>query len=491
MLSRTHKFSIYSYLSGLSVLSGLSGLSVLALTVGLVLPSASAQAATVRSASPAATPSGPVLSTPVTSTPHLLPNGSDQIRQIVQCGDTMYAVGTFSQIRRNSTTYARENVFSFSATKPYAMTSWAPDVNGIVNSITFSGGNCADAYIGGKFTEIGSTSVRNIAEIDTTVGNVVTTFGHSASAKVETLASYGNHIIVGGSYTYINGSPADPYLTSLSPVTGKDDGFIRLNISGSYQYAGVSANSTNVYNQAISHGGTLDLVMGDFTSVGGLPRQQIFMLNLATTPATVTAWTSPQWDGSQGEATPTDPTAGYPYQCATVEPFYIQAAAWSPDDSTVYIGTTGYHPNGWPIGATPRNGLCDAAAAFPSTQGTVYSDWINYTGCDSLYSVAADASAAYFAGHERWSENPNDCDAQGPVAVPAPGIEGLDPATGDLMLNSQGTAGLYSRSRGLGADDMLVTSAGLWIASDNFDGSEMCGGTEGLAGLCLLPYPSG
>jgi hypothetical protein len=59
------------------------------------------------------------------------------------------------------------------------------------------------------------------------------------------------------------------------------------------------------------------------------------------------------------------------------------------------------------------------------------------------------------------------------------------------MLNSAQTAGLYSRSRGQGADDMLITSAGLWIASDNLDGSEMCGGTTGLAGLCLLPYPAG
>jgi len=27
---------------------------------------------------------------------------------------------------------------------------------------------------------------------------------------------------------------------------------------------------------------------------------------------------------------------------------------------------------------------------------------VNYTGCDSLYSAAADASAAYFGGHERY-----------------------------------------------------------------------------------------
>jgi hypothetical protein len=65
---------------------------------------------------------------------------------------------------------------------------------------------------------------------------------------------------------------------------------------------------------------------------------------------------------------------------------------------------------------------------------------------------------------------------------------GIDPSTGSLLLNTSGTAGLYSRSRGLGADDMLVTSTGLWIASDNLDGSDQCGDASGLAGICFLPY---
>ncbi len=442
-------------------------------------------------ATQAATPTGPVLSTPVTSTPHFPASTTttEQIRQIAQCGNTMYAVGTFTTIKRQSLVYTRNNIFSFSATAPYAVSSWDPSVNGTVNSITFNGTNCADAYIGGKFTTVGATTVKNLAEVDTTTGAVVTAFGHSASGKIETLSNYSGHIIAGGYFTGINGGTADPFMASLNATTGKDDGFVHLDISGSYQFSGVSANSTNIYNQSISHSGTLDLVMGDFTSVGGLPRQQIFMLNLATTPASVTGWTSPQWDGSQGEATPQNPSNGYPYQCATVEPFYIQAASWSPDDSTIYIGTTGYHPNGWPTGSAPRTGLCDAAAAFPATQASVLSRWINYTGCDSLYSTAADAGAAYFGGHERWSENPSGCDLQGPGAIVAPGMEGLVTSTGKLLLNAQGTA-LYTRARGLGADDMLVTSAGLWIASDNLNGSQNCGGVSGLAGLCLLPYPA-
>jgi len=35
---------------------------------------------------------------------------------------------------------------------------------------------------------------------------------------------------------------------------------------------------------------------------------------------------------------------------------------------------------------------------------------------------------------------------------------------------------------------MLLTSAGLWTASDNFDGSDTCGGVSGHAGICFLPY---
>jgi hypothetical protein len=436
-------------------------------------------------------PAGVVSAVPAATTPHLKTtndNPTQQVRQLVQCGSTMYAVGTFSQIIKGSTTYTRSNVFSFAAAAPYTVTSWAPSVNGEINSITFSGSNCANAYIGGSFSSVNGTSVQNIAEISTSTGNVVTAFGHSAGSEVDTLLGVDGHILAGGYFQSINGSTADRFFASLNPTTGADDGYLKLNISGNYNFPGVAGNGTRVYNQSLSHGGQLDLVMGDFTSVGGLGRQQIFMLNLATSPATVTGWSSPQFDGSQGEATPSDPTSGYPYECATVEPYYIKAAAWSPNDSEVYIGTTGYHPNGWPIGQTPRNGLCDAAAAFPATQTEVLSNWINYTGCDSLYAAAADDNAAYFAGHERYSMNSDDCDALGPGGYNAPGIEGLQPSTGDLYVNPAGTAGYYSRDRGLGADDLLVTGAGLWIASDNFEGSQMCGGVQNLSGICFLPY---
>jgi hypothetical protein len=466
----------------------------LSLATALLVLGATAASAAVAADVPSGgeqPPAGVVSATPATGTPHLkasADNPVQQIRQVVQCGGTMYAVGSFTEIVKGSTTYTRNNIVSFSATAPYTVTSWAPDVvgstgnggNNAINTIAFVNGNCADAYIGGDFSSVNGTSATNIAEISTTTGNVVSTFKHSANGKVETLLGAEGHLLAGGYFKTINGSSADPYFASLNPATGQDDGFVHLGISGNYSYA--PNNPTRVYNQALSHGGTLDLVMGDFTSVGGMARQQIFMLNLAASPASVTGWTSPQWDGSNPKS--------YPYyQCTTGEPFYIQAAAWSPDDSTIYIGTTGYHPNGGSTrGSRPAGSLCDAAAAFPATQASVTSNWINYTGCDSLYAAAADSQAAYFGGHERWSMNPTQCDFQGTTAYPAPGMEGLDSANGNVYANSANTAGYYSRDRGLGADDMLLTSAGLWIASDNDTGSQMCGGLENLSGICFLPY---
>jgi hypothetical protein len=434
---------------GLAVLAGLA--MVWSAAVWTALP---AQAAT-----------GPVSSTPAYGTPQLTRTGAtEQVRQLVQCGGTMYAVGTFTQINRGSANYIRHNAFSFSATSPFTVTSWNPDVNGIVNSIAF-GRNCSQAYLGGLFTSVHGTAVHNLAEVSASTGAVTSAFAHSANGQVETLLTHGTHLLTGGYFTSINGSSAHMYFTSLNVTTGRDDGFLALAISGHYQFPGVADNPTRIYNQQLSHGGTLDLVEGDFTSAGGRSRQQIFMLNLSGGHAAVTSWNSWAFYGN----------------CATIEPFYLQAAAWSPNDAKIYVATTGYHPNGMPLGATPRTGLCDAAAAFPSTQATVSRLWINYAGCDSLYSTAADASTVYIGGHERWADNGRDCDAAGRGAVAAPGMAGLSPATGAVTFNP-------TRARGYGADDMLLTSAGLWIASDNYAGSAACGHVYGHAGICFLAY---
>jgi hypothetical protein len=435
------------------------------------------------------TVAGGVSPSAAAGTPQLNKTGTTQevVRQLVQCGSTMYAVGSFTSIKQGGTVHTRNNIFSFSATRPYTITSWAPDVNGQVNSIAFNGSHCADAYIGGAFTNVNGTAVNNIAEIDTTTGNVVPGFGDQANFEVWTILPVNGHLLVGGDFIYINGS-RNPFMASLSPVTGKDDGFVRLSISGTYNFCAKGgtpctdpSNRPQVYNQQLSHGGTLDLVEGRFTSVGGLPRQQIFMLDLSGSKATVTGWTSPEWDGS-------NPTA-YPYfECWPLDAFYIRSAAWSPGDSTVYTATTGFHPaQNLATGTAPRTGLCDSVAAWPATRAPVTHTWIEYSGCDSYYSVAADSAAVYAAGHPRWADNPVGCNQQGTGATVDYGLQGLNPSSGKVELNSGGTA-LYTMTRA-NADNMLITSAGLWIASTNRYTVNKCGDTTARhAGICFLPH---
>jgi hypothetical protein len=417
--------------------------------------------------------SGPASPNPASGTPALAKTGTtEQIRQLVPCGGTMYAVGTFTEISQGGQTFTRNNVFSFSATAPYTITSWKPSTNGIVNSIQLTS-NCHHAFIGGKFSKVDGSSAHNIAYIRTYNNTMVQSWQHSANGPVDTILRTGNnHLLVGGVFTSINGSGKNHYV-SLNPSTGKDDGYVDLHISGHYVYPGVVINNTQVYNQQLSPDGGHVLVEGTFTRVGGNARQQIFMLNLAS-HGNVSTWYSNEFNKF----------------CSTRHPFYIQAAAWAPDMSNVYIATTGKSPDNWNH-TFPVTGLCDAVAAFPGTRnGGLSHEWINYTGCDSLFSVAADSSTVYAGGHQRWANNENACNAEGRGAIPAPGLGGFTAGAsgGRLRTNSSGNAGLYSRDRGLGADQILRTGAGIWVASDNEAGSDMCGGVSGHAGICFLPY---
>ena len=399
----------------------------------------------------------------------------EAVRELQQCGSTMYAVGQFTTITQGGVTYTRNNILSFSATAPFTMTSWAPDVNGIVDTIAFDGTNCSDAYIGGNFTTVNGASANHIAEIDTMTGALVSGFQHNANGEVFTMVVAHDtagitHLLTGGAFTSINGS-STKYYVSLNPSTGANDGYVNFGISGTYQYPGVAYEATKVYNQQVSHGGARVMVEGVFTSVKGQPRQQAFQEWLGPGSASVTGWTAPELND----------------HCVSAEPFYVRAAAWSPTDSTVYTASTGDHLFNNP--STPLTGPCDATIAFSSAESSQNAEWTNYTGCDSLYAAAADSYAVYVAGHPRWSDNVNGCNAEGSGAIPDRGLQGLNPGTGLVETDSQGTAGLYQMSRS-NADDEIITSAGLWIASTNRYDSGMCGGTQGVSGICFLPYTS-
>jgi hypothetical protein len=391
-----------------------------------------------------------VSTSPASWTPQIL-TANAYVRQLVQCGSTMYAVGTFSSVKQNSSTYTRNNAFSFSATNG-TLTGWNPNVNGEVNSIALSS-NCATAYLGGKFTQIGSTAVKDIASVSTSTGAVNTGFKSKASGAVNTviLVNGGQDLLVGGNFTGINGTgPA--YYASLSPSTGVPNSYLTVTVAGQLP---PDAGGTKVYNQQLSASGTRLLFEGDFTTISGQPRLQMAELDLSSTAATLDGFYNQQMNTSY---------------CTQSEQFYVRSAAFSPDASTIYIATTGYQ------GSSP---FCDAVTALSNTPNSSVK-WQNKTGGDSLYSVAAGPNDVYMGGHERWANNPNGRDSCGSGCVSRPGIGDLSTSTG------LATAWNPTRDRGKGADDLLLTSAGLWIASDTFYGSSRCGG-QYHPGICFFP----
>ena len=405
-----------------------------------------------------------VHSTPADWTPYLLPSPPDQrVEELRSCNGIMYAVGTITAVgggSGRSATYQRSNAFSFSATTG-AMTRWAPKVNGAVRSIALSP-DCRTAYLGGSFTRVNGRRAHHLVAVDAVTGRVKRHFRRSADGPVSTVRYTHRAVIVGGQFTVVNGVRRS-HLASLNPRTGAVTSYVHLRIRGAYP-----GTHTKVYNSQLSHDHHRLLIEGVFTSINRNPRQQAAVLKLGRRAVHLTRWKSKELTRS------------------CTGQFYVKAGAWSPSDKTIYFATTGHKPTSGPGSrkSEPRAGLCDAVAAFPATSSSVHHTWINYTGCDSLYAVAADSRNVYTSGHERWADNSHGCDTAGPGAVSRPGIGSINPRTG-LARSWNPT-----RSRGHGSHQLLLTRAGLWIASDTWvtGTAQDCGGQPQHGGICFLPY---
>jgi hypothetical protein len=139
-------------------------------------------------------------------------------------------------------------------------------------------------------------------------------------------------------------------------------------------------------------------------------------------------------------------------------PDQLRDVDFSPDGSYFVIAGSGYIPaSSSQLGYT----ICDAVARFETANpAPARPTWINYTGGDTLHSVAATGAAVYVQGHQRWLDNPYGKDSAGPGAVARQGIGAIDPKSGKALPWNP------SKDRDVGGKDFLVTASGLWVASD-------------------------
>ena len=125
--------------------------------------------------------------------------------------------------------------------------------------------DCSHAYIGGDFTTVHGTPADHLANVRTSTSTVVLSWPRHANKTVNTLLLTPNgHLLAGGQFTTINGTTDHPYLASLDPSTGVVQAFLTLKISGHYHFCNSTGRcsvkfTTQIYNQQLSHSGTLVL----------------------------------------------------------------------------------------------------------------------------------------------------------------------------------------------------------------------------------------
>jgi hypothetical protein len=427
----------------MSLRRGLPTFALAVLAVALIAPAggnASIEQATVVSANP-------VNFTPNVEDDAVVSNAA--VHAIAQVGDTMFVGGSIHKVT-NSTrtvTYTRSNFLAFSATNG-AVQPMAPQFNGIVWALQRIGTSAL--YVGGEFTQVNGVARRALVKLDAATGAVDPTFNPKiTSGNVTEIRLVDGRLLVGGSL------PGK--LLALDPTTGANTGYLSLGITGS---VASNAGATRVYRFAVNPALDRLVAIGNFTSVAGQPRRHAFMVRL----------------GSSATLSPWHPSALDLPCTSTGTPVYLRDVDFSPDGSYFVFVSAGYVPRSSDIGKA----LCDAAARFETADESSLAKptWINYTGGDTLHSVAATGATVYVQGHQRWVDNPFGKDFAGPGAVSRPGIAALDPVSGKALSWNP------TKTRGVGGKDLKATSAGLWVGSD---GNRFAGEFRAAIAFCPLP----
>ena len=380
---------------------------------------------------------------PSDTTPHILfDDESQDVRAYAQVGRTVYAGGRFNQVQNpaRTTTYARRNFVAFDR-ETGVISPLDLSFNGTVGAIEATAGGTA-LFISGSFSEVNGITRRGLVKYDLVNNRIDPTFLPGNLRTVSDLELANGAVIAAGNFT--------KHLVALNPTTGADLNTINITVAGVVN----SGDETRVRQLAVSPNGTRLVATGNFATVNGQGRRRAFMLNLGPT-ATLSTWHAPRFDEDC-------------YVFARQDS--AQGVDFSPDGTYFVIVATG--------GPTGTNGMCDAAARFETTNvsATAEPTWINWTGGDSLYSVAITGPAVYVGGHQRWLDNPLGFDSAGPGAVSRPGIGAIDPVTGRAL------AWNPTKSRNHGTMVLYATPQGLWVGSD---GTEF--GHEDHAGIGFAP----
>jgi len=351
---------------------------------------------------------------PADQTPHVrgdLVEPRPKVLALARQGSTMYAGGIFHSVQDASggQPLTRLNLMSFDASSG-AVSNFAPMIEGPNAAVWALAATSSALYVAGRFATVDGVERPNLVKIDLETGTADASFNAPSvgSGRVTEVRLVEGRLIVAGSFPR--------KLIALDPDTGTGTGYLRATIAGSV--SGDDGPPTEVYRFAVDPDRSRLVAVGNFTSVNGQPRKRAFMLNLPDTTASLNNWYYPPL-GRLCQASNPDKFA------------YLRDVDFSPAGQYFVLVSTGFVPR-----TTDGIGrdLCDAAARFETDiREPERPTWINYTGGDTLQSVAATGATVYVQGHQRWMDNPYGRNDAGPGAVERRGIAALDPVDGQAL----------------------------------------------------------
>lgn len=432
---------------------------------GLTLP---VQAAHAADTGEVARQSGRIVSEePGRNAPNIL---DGTVYSITQVGNTIVVGGQFTQVRNynTSTTLTRNNVFAFDATTGRVSSTFVPEPNGTVYKVQ-AAPDGTSVYVGGGFNQVGGVARSSrLFKADVATGAVDTAFTPpTISGDIRDLEVAGGRLWVAGKFTHISSVPQRA-LATLNATTGRYDSYFTGVMAGTHRnLANHPSDLTNVLQISSNPANTRMSVVGNFTTVDGAARSQIAVFDISgAAKYALSPWT----------------TNLFTSNCSSNFETYMTDVEYAPNGQYFVVSTSGAW--GGMSSATGGNG-CDVVARFESnsTAGAV-ATWTAYTGGDTTWTVEVTDDVVYAGGHQSWQNNPIGRNVPAQGAVERTGIAALNP------VNGQAYSWNPTRSRGVGVQDLLATSQGLYVGSD----TDLIGKTPGNtyhARIAFLPLAGG
>jgi hypothetical protein len=224
---------------------------VLAVALALVVPPAHVEAAPV----------------PVPQTPRSGISFNGPVYAVVMVGDVVCAGGAFTSVTGTNGAHARSRLAAVNLTTG-AVTSFRADANGVVRALAVSG---SALFLGGDFSRVNGVSRGRFAEVDTGSGSLRAT-RRDANGTVRALSAAGDRLYVGGAFTTFGGASRSRAAALVLPGRTVDAGF-RPSLNGwvyavsavpdgsgvvvGGSFTTVNGSSSRRYLASFTHGGAL------------------------------------------------------------------------------------------------------------------------------------------------------------------------------------------------------------------------------------------